>query len=112
MTLSASRTCNDLQILHGHALVTHVTRHAHVLPNATRGGTIADGAVAPVRLRTVRRALALEVVLLHDALEAFALGLANHIDPITRLKLRDCEVDLALRRIRREAKFPHEFLRL
>ena len=103
---------HDLQILHRHALVTHMTGHAHVFPNPAGSGTIADGAVAPMRLRTVRRALAGEVVLLHHALEAFALRSADHIDEIAGLKLRDAQIDLAFRRIRFEAKFPHKFLRL
>ena len=47
-----------------------------------------------------------EVVLLHHALEAFALRLADHIDPIARLKLRDAQVDLAFRRIRLRDEIP------
>src|SRR3982750_4479789 len=48
---------HHLQVLHGHALIAHVTRHAHVLPDASRRGTVTDGAVPPMRLRTVGRAL-------------------------------------------------------
>ena len=53
-----------------------------------------------------------EIVLLHYALKTFALRRADHIDPIARLKLRDAQIDLALGRIRLEAKFLHQFLRL
>ena len=82
--------------------------HAHVLPNPARSGTIADGAVAPMRLRTVRRALAMHVVFLHHALKAFAFGAADHIDQIARLKLRDVQIHLAFRRIRLEPKFARQ----
>ena len=53
--------------------VAHVARHAHILPDAARGGTIADGAVASVRFRSMRCALSVEIVLLHHALKTFAL---------------------------------------
>ena len=77
-----------------------MTGHAHVFPNASGRGTIADRADAPVRFRTVRRALPMEVVLLHHALKAFAFRAANHIDEVARLKLRDAQVDLAFGKIR------------
>src|SRR5205814_6366847 len=64
---------HHLEILHRHAFVAHVARHAHVLPNPSRRGTIATGAVPPLRLRTVGRALPGETVLLHPALEVLAL---------------------------------------
>src|SRR5438132_13993862 len=80
---------HDLKILHGHTFIAHVTRHSHILPNAPRSRTIADRANAPVRLRTVRRALPMKVVLLHHALKSFSLRSADYIDIVTRLKLRD-----------------------
>src|SRR4051812_500509 len=80
---------HHLQVLHGHAFVAHVARHAHVLPDASRRGTITDGAIPPMRLRTVGRALAGEVVLLHYALEPFAFRAADHVHEIAHLKLRD-----------------------
>ena len=97
--------------MHGHALVAHMTRHAHVFPDATWSGAVADGAVAAVRLGTMRCALALEIVLLHHALETFALGFADNVDPIARLKLRDREIDVAFRSVFRETKFPNELFR-
>ena len=81
------------QILHGHPLITHVARHAHVLPDAARRRTVADGAVPAMHHRTVGLRLAGHVVLLHDALEAFALGLADHIDESPDCELRHLEVD-------------------
>ena len=52
-----------------------------------------------MRLRTVRRALPMEVVLLHHALKAFAFRAANHIDEIARLKLRHAQIDFAFGQI-------------
>src|ERR1041385_7665991 len=68
---------HDLKILNSDALVTQVTWHSLVLPDAARRRTIADGADAPVRFRTVSRALPGEIVLLHHTLEAFSLRSAN-----------------------------------
>ncbi len=65
-----------------------------------------------MRFRTVRCALALEVVLLHHALEPLALRPPDDIHPITRLKLRHVQIDVSLRRVSLEAKLPHQFLRL
>src|SRR5438128_9665484 len=70
---------HHLKILHGHALITEVTWHSLVLPDASRRRAIADRANPPVRLRTVRRALAGEVMPLHHALKSFSLRPANHI---------------------------------
>src|SRR5436190_4196488 len=78
---------HDLKILHGHTPIAHVTGHTLVLPNASRRGTIANRADAPVRFRTVRRALPSEVVLLHHALKAFAFRAADYIDEVAWLKL-------------------------
>ena len=47
----------------------------------------------------MRRALALEVMLLHHTLEAFSFRPPNYIDPIARLKLSDVQIDVPLRRI-------------
>ena len=64
-----------------------------------------------MRLRTVRRTLPMEVVLLHHALKAFAFRAANHIDEIAGLKLRHAQVDVAFGKILLQAKFAHESLR-
>src|ERR1700732_182347 len=85
--------------------------HAHVFPNTPWRGTISDGAVATVRLRSVRCALTVEVVFLHHALKTFALRSAGNIDKIARLKLRNGQIDFAFWRICFEAELTHEFLR-
>jgi len=87
---------HDLKILHCHTPIAHVTGHTLVLPNASRRGTIANRADAPVRFRTVRRALPSKVVFLHHALKAFAFRAADYIDEVAWLKLRNAQVDLAL----------------
>ena len=92
---------HHLQVLHSDALVAEMTGHPHVLPNAARSGTIADGAIAAMRLRTVRRTLPIEVVLLHHALEALSFGATNHVNKISRLKLRDGEIHFAITEIGR-----------
>src|SRR2546423_860946 len=103
---------HHLEVLHRHPFVAHVTRHAHVLPDATRRGTIADGAVSAMRLRSVGRALAVEIVFFHHALEPFALRAADDVNPVARLKLRDAQIDFAFGRIRPQPKFLHQLLRL
>src|SRR2546423_2737673 len=103
---------HHLEVLHRHPFVAHVTRHAHVLPDATRRGTIADGAIPAMRLRSVGRALAVEIVFLHHALEPFSLRTADDVNPVARLKLRDVQIDFAFGRIRRQTKFLHQFFRL
>src|SRR5947209_933577 len=64
-----------------------------------------------MRFGTVGGALAGEVVLLHDALKAFAFGAADDINEIAGLKLSDAEVDLPFRQIGLEAEFTNQFLR-
>src|SRR5438270_3090523 len=59
-------------------------------------------------LRPVGRALPIEVVLLHHALEAFALRATDNIDIIARLKLRHSEIHFAFRKIDTEAEFADE----
>src|SRR5436309_709236 len=103
---------HHLKVLHRHALVAEVTWHSLVLPNPSRRGTIADRTDAPVRLRTVRRALSMKVVLLHHSLKSFSLGSANHIHVIARLKLCNTQVDLALGEIAFETKLTNKSLRL
>ena len=83
-----------------------------VFPNTARRRTIADRTDAPMRFRTVCRALSVEVVLLHHALKSFSLRSSNHIDIVARLKLRNAQIDLAFRKIAGQAKLAHEFLRL
>src|SRR5207249_9731143 len=80
---------HHLKVLHRHPLVAEVTWHSLVLPNPSRRRTIADRTNAPVRLRTVRRALPMKVVLLHHTLKSFSLRSADYIDIVTRLKLRN-----------------------
>ena len=65
-----------------------------------------------MRLRTVRRSLPGEVVLLHHALKTFAFRAANHIDEVAGLKLRNAQVDVAFGKIGLQAKFAYESLRL
>src|SRR6266480_5353223 len=96
---------HHLEVLHRHALMPQMTWHSLVFPNPSRRRTIADRTDAPVRLRTVRRALSMKVVLLHHTLKSFSLGSANHIHVIARLKLRNTQVDLAFGKIAFEAKF-------
>src|SRR4029077_16107354 len=64
-----------------------------------------------MRFRTVRRALPMEVVLLHHALKAFAFRAADYIDEVARLKLGNAQVDVAFGKIFLQAKFAHESLR-
>src|SRR5205807_533013 len=62
---------HDLKILYGHTLIPKVTRHPHVLPNASRRRSIAYCTTTPMGFRTMRRALSVEVVFLHHTLKAF-----------------------------------------
>src|SRR6266481_6689209 len=103
---------HHLEVLHRHALVAEVTWHSLVLPNPSRRRTIANRTDAPMRLRTVRRALPMKVMFLHHTLKSFSLGSANHIHVIARLKLRNAQVDLAFGKITCEAKLAHKLLRL
>src|SRR4029450_8254045 len=80
---------HDLQILHGDAFITQVTRHPHVFPNTARSRTIADGTNPPMRFRTVCCTLPVKVVLFHHALKSFAFRSADHVHIVTCLKLRD-----------------------
>jgi len=67
---------------------------------------------APIRRCVfVRRALPMEVVLLHHALKAFAFRAADYIDEVAWLKLRNAQVDLAFGKSVLQAKFAHESLR-
>src|SRR6476646_4614053 len=89
-----------------------MTGHSLVFPNASRRRTIANRTDAPVRLRTVRGTLPVEVVLLHHALKTFAFRAPNHIHEVPRLKLRNAQVDVAFGKILSQAKFAHQSLRL
>jgi hypothetical protein len=51
-------------------------------------------------------------MLLHHALETFALGTAYHIDIVTGLELRDRKIDFPFRRILPQTKLPDELLSL
>src|SRR5207247_3481867 len=70
---------HHLEVLHGLALMPQMTWHSLVLPNPSRCRTIADRTDAPVRLRTVRRALSMKVVFLHHNLQSFSFLSANHL---------------------------------
>src|SRR5438105_4847247 len=101
---------HNLKILHCHPPITHVTWHSLIFPNAAGRRAIAYCADAPMRLRSVRRALPREVVLFHYALETLAFRATNHIHEIARLELRNAQVDLALREILLQTKFAHDSL--
>src|SRR5262245_41310643 len=103
---------HHLKILYRHTPIAHVPGHTLVLPNASRRGTIANRADAPVHFGTVRRSLPGEVMLLHHTLKTFAFRAPNHIDEVARLKLRNAQVDVAFGKIVLHAKFAHESLRL
>src|SRR4029453_8230518 len=103
---------HDLQILNRNAFIPQMTRHSHVFPNTARSRTIADRTNAPMRFRTVCRALSMKVVLFHHALKSFSLRSPNHIDIVARLKLCNAQIDFAFRKIIDQAKFADEFLRL
>src|SRR5205814_5723031 len=90
----------------------HMTGHSLVFPNASRRRAIANSTDAPMRFRTVRGPLPVEVVLLHHALKTFAFRAANHIDEVARLKLRHAQVDVAFRKIGLQAKFAHQSMGL
>src|SRR5262245_1610814 len=103
---------HHLEILHRHAIAAQVPWHSHVFPNAAWSRTIAHGADPPVRLRTMRGALSMEVMLLHHALKSFSFRPANHIHVIACLKLCDAQIDLAFGKISCQAKLAHKSLRL
>src|SRR5690606_2428765 len=75
---------HDAEVLHRDALVAVVAGHAHALERAARGHVLTDRTtVALVLVRTVRFGRgAGEVVALHDAREAAALGHARHVDEL------------------------------
>src|SRR2546430_10597798 len=102
---------HNLKILNCHTLVTEVTRHSLVLPDASWCRTIADCADAPVCFRTVRRALPVKIVLLHHALKSLSFRSPNHIHIVACLKLRNAQIDLAFGEIASKTKLAHKFLR-
>src|SRR6266540_6595466 len=92
--------------------MAQVTWHSLIFPNAPLRRPIAHCADAPVRFRTVRRALSMKVVLLHHTLEPFSFRSANHIYIVPCLKLGNTQIDLAFGKILRQAKLAHKSLRL
>jgi len=83
---SDSRTCMTCKF----CTVTARPRdggHTHVFPDPARSRTIANGAIPPVCLGTVRCTLPMHVVFLHHPLESFAFRAADHIDEVARLKI-------------------------
>src|ERR1043166_2351912 len=103
---------HDLKILNSDTLITKMTWHSLVFPNATWCRTIADGTDAAVRFRTMRRALPGKVMLLHHALKTFPLRSPDYIDVIACLKLGHAQIDLAFGKISCQAKLAHKSLRL
>ena len=84
---------DDLEVLRGDLLVTHVARHALALEHAGGERTRSDGARLAVALVvTVRRRLALEVVTLHDAGEALAAADGGDVDERAGRDLLDGEL--------------------
>src|SRR6266540_6957151 len=92
--------------------MAQVTWHSLIFPNAPWRRPIAHCADAPVRFRTVRRALSMKVVLLHHTLEPFSFRSANHIYIVACLKLGNAQIDLAFGKISCQAKLAHKSLRL
>src|SRR6187549_1796042 len=80
----------NAKVLDRDLIATHPAAHAHALHDARREGRRADGAGRAVEHRAVRLASAAESVALDDALEAFALRLADHVDRVAGLE----DVDL------------------
>src|SRR6202035_5154947 len=74
------------QVLHRHLIAAHPPTHAHPFDHARGEGRGADGAGRAVKHRSVRGPSALEVMALDHALEALALGLADHIDAVAGLE--------------------------
>src|SRR5688572_10025047 len=78
---------DDLEVERGHPAMAHVSGHPGPLENTTRCSAGADRTRrAVLRLRTVCRGLSLEVVSLHAAGEALALGHADHVDALAGLE--------------------------
>ena len=101
---------DNLQILDGDALVSHMAGHSHVFPNPARRGTISDCAVSAMHHRPVTGWLTVEIVLLHDALKALALGLADHIHKLADFEHRESDVGALGRRFTPgKAKLANEF---
>src|SRR4029078_5682966 len=73
---------HDLDVLHGHAVLTHVTAGAHALQHPRREGRGADRAGSAMEHRAVGRGAATEVVTLDDTLEALALADPDHHDAV------------------------------
>jgi len=82
----------NAQVLKGHSLVTHVAGHAHVFPDTSGSRSISDGTISTMHCRTVGHWLSGEIVALDRALEAFALGLSDHVDILAGLEDRDIQV--------------------
>ena len=83
-SVSASTT---FRFKRGDLGVAHLAGHLHALEDPGRRGALADRARSAVALVVaVRGALALEVVALHGAGEALALGHGGHVDPLAGLE--------------------------
>src|SRR6516165_963484 len=104
---------HDAQILHGHAFVTHVTRHSHVLPDSSRRRPVSDRSVSPMHFRTVSGWLARKPMLFYHTLKSLALGSPDHVDELAGIKLADTQIQVAVQhRSIRQPEFPNESLRL
>ena len=72
---------HDLEVQRRRLLVSHSTRHFLALEHPRRGGALADGSgLAMDLVGSVRGALALEAVALHDAGKALALADGGDVD--------------------------------
>src|SRR5947209_10892656 len=80
----------DAEILDRDLIAAHPAAHTHALHDARWERRGADRAGSAMEHRAVGGAAAGEVVTLHDALEALALGLTDHVDRVARLE----DVDL------------------
>src|ERR1700712_1197769 len=80
---------DDLEPLLGNALVAHLARSADALEHARGRGRGADRTRGAHVVRTVAYRTAAEVVALHGALEALALGDAGDLDLLALLERLD-----------------------
>src|SRR6185369_4337515 len=90
------------EVLDRDLIAAHPAAHAHALHDARRERRGADRAGSAVEHRAVSGPAAGEVVPLHDALEAFALRLADDVDVIARLEDVDLDAvaDVRVTRVR------------
>src|SRR5690606_3325744 len=73
---------DDFEVLDGAGHVTHVTGHLLVFPDAAGSGAATDRTGSAVHHGTVGHAKAAEAPALDRALEAVALAVTDHVDPL------------------------------